>query len=189
MEGKNLRDHVVATYLTLRIGVAALALALPLLLSVGGLLLADLELQTSMSAYYHAGYGAMRNVFPGVLIAVAAFLVLYKGFTAFENWALNLAEVFLIGVALVPMEWNCKTCSGFSAHGTFAVLFFLAIAYVCIFRAWDTLGLIRDKDRASAYQRFYRLMGWGMIASPAIAVALTFVLQPQIGREGHRVLH
>lgn len=179
MKSTNLRRHIAATYFSLRIGLAVLAIILPFVLWVGGRLFFDLPLQGSMSAYYHAGDGAMRDVFVGVLITVGAFLYLYKGFTSLENIALNLAGILLVGVALLPMEWNCgDTCSKFSLHGTFAILFFLSIAYVCIFRASDTLGLIADRAKIKRYKSVYRWLGLGMVASPAIALILTWFLQP-----------
>ena len=179
MKPADLKDHIAATYRTVRIGAAVLAIALPFVLWIGGHILADLPLQQSMSAYYHGGGGAMRDEFVGILFTVGAFLILYKGYTNLENYALNLAGVFLVGVAVFPMEWECdNSCSRFSLHGIFAVLFFLLIAYVCLFRASDTLGLIPDQAQVNRYKRAYTLMGLGMVASPAVAVLLSFVLQP-----------
>jgi len=183
MKPKNLQEHITASYTTLRIGMAALAITLPFLLWIVGHILADLPLQGSMSAYYHAGGGAVRDVFVGSLFAIGVFLMLYKGFTDFENWALNLAGGFLLVVAVVPMAWGCgDTCPRFSWHGTAAVIFFLSIAYVCIVRSSDTLGLMSDQARADYYRKAYKMMGWAMIASPAIAFALKLFLQPDPGK-------
>jgi len=183
MKTENLKDHIAASYTTMRIGMAGLAVVLPLLLYIGGQIRADLSLQGSMSAYYHAGDGAMRDVFVGVLFAIGFFLMLYKGFTFFENWALNLAGGFLLVVAAVPMAWGCgQACPKFSVHGAAAVLFFFSIAYVCIFRSSDTLGLIADPERAAAFKKVYQAMGWAMIASPAIALGLKWFLQPDPGQ-------
>ncbi len=179
MKSTDLRGHITATYINLRIGTAVLAIILPFVLWIGGHIRSDLPLLGSMSAYYHAGNGAMRDEFVGVLFAVGAFLYLYKGFTGLENFALNLAGAFVIGVAVFPMEWGCgNSCSNFSLHGTFAILFFLSIAYVCIFRASDTLGLIPDQTKIKRYKNTYRLLGLGMVASPVLALILTWVLQP-----------
>lgn len=183
MKAINLKDHITASYTTLRIGMAGLAVVLPLLLYIGGQLRADLPLQGSMSAYYHAGDGAMRDIFVGMLFAIGFFLMLYKGFTLFENWALNLAGGFLLIVAAVPMAWDCDpACPQWSLHGAAAVLFFLSIAYVCIFRSSDTLGLIADPQRAVVFRKVYRAMGGAMVASPAIAVGLKWFLQPGPGQ-------
>jgi hypothetical protein len=85
MKPKHLQAHITASYTTLRIGMGVLAIVLPFLLWIAGHLLADLPLQGSMSAYYHAGGGAVRDGFVGALFAIGVFLMLYKGFTAFEN--------------------------------------------------------------------------------------------------------
>ena len=174
----DLRTHITANYINLRIGVAVLAIILPFVLWIGGRLF-GLELQGSMSAYYHAKDGLERDVFVGALVAVGGFLYLYKGYTSLENIALNLAGILLVGVALFPMEWDCgDSCSKFSLHGTFAILFFLSIAYVCIFRASDTLGLIQDQAKVKRYKSVYKWLSLGMIASPAIAWVLALTLDP-----------
>jgi len=183
MKPQNLQEHITASYTTLRIGMAALAITLPFLLWAVGHILADLSLQGSMSAYYHAGGGAVRDVFVGFLFAIGVFLMLYKGFTDFENWALNLAGGFLLIVAVVPMAWGCgDACPKFSWHGTASVVFFLSIAYVCIFRSSDTLGLMLDQEKAALYRKAYKFMGGAMIASPVIAFALKLFLQPDPGK-------
>lgn len=174
---KDLQKHIAATYTTLRLGIAVLAIALPFVLWIGGYFRAGESLAQSMSAYYYVGKGVMRDEFVGVLFAVGAFLYLYKGYTKLENYALNLAGIFLVGVAVFPMEWACgDACGKYSPHGTFAVLFFVCIAYVCIFRASDTLSLIADPLKVARYKRMYRVIGAGMIAAPAAAVVLTTVL-------------
>jgi len=167
-----LQPHESATYRTLRRGTAVLGLALPWVLWIGGRL-AGQPLQGSMSAYY---YTAMRDEFVGVLIAVGVLLVVYRGYTRLENVALDLAGVFLAGVALVPMGQGGG--GGLSLHGTLAVLFFLCIAYVCLFRAGDTLGLVAQEEVRRRFRIAYRVTGALMIASPLVAVALSLLLEP-----------
>ena len=173
MKPQELQDHITATYFTLRLGLILLGASLPFILLIGGLIHGGLPPQASMSAYYHAGDGVMRDKFVGALWAVGACLYLYKGYTHLENYALNLAGVCAICIALFPMQWDCGTsCSAFSLHGAFAVLFFVLIAYVCVFRAPDTLNLMTDRGKATRYLRIYRALGIGMIASPVAAVIL-----------------
>lgn len=57
----------------------------------------------SISAYYG---GPVRDVFVGVLIAIAACLVAYRGRFALEDFALNAAGFFAVYVALVPAHLN-----------------------------------------------------------------------------------
>jgi len=182
-----LQEHVQGTYFSLRYGIAALGFALPILLIVIGRILGGVGLQSSMSAYYYAGNGAARNEFVGVLITVGAFLYLYKGFSRQEEIALNIAGLLAAGIALFPMQWNCgDSCSAISAHGVFAVLFFLSIAYVCLARAMDTLPLLKDvypddpkraEERIAFYKRRYKFLGWAMVVSPIAALIGNWTLQ------------
>src|SRR4029453_2314070 len=102
MKNKDLSNQISATYKMLRLGVAVIAFAFPLLLWVGGHLFAGLPLAGSMSAYY---YSVMRDTFVGILFAVGVILFVYQGYTRFEDWALNLAG----GLALGSLSslWPC----------------------------------------------------------------------------------
>jgi len=184
-----IEEHIITTYGVLRRGIGYLAIVLPVILAVGGFVLYKLPFQDSISAYYHAflptaqppglfdvaGNGVMRNWFVGILWAVGVFLVLYRGYGRRENIALNVAGVLLIIVAMFPMGWICgATCSQISIHGTAAILFFLAIGYVCIFRSGDTLPLIEDLDTRAFYRRWYRIIGWVMWVFPLVVAVLEF---------------
>lgn len=173
-----LQRHMAGTYFALRIGMGVLAAALPPLLWLGGRLRDGEPLRCSMSAYYWSA--AMRDTFVGALVAIGAFLYLYKGFSRQENWALNLAGVLAVGIAMVPTGSRCGEGNGISLslHGTFAIFFFLSIAYVCVFRASDTLSLIRDTRRADRFRTAYRTVGVLMIVSPALAAVFDVALQP-----------
>lgn len=171
-----LQRHMAGTYFALRVGIAIIGAALPVVLWLGGLLGEGDPLRGSMSAYYHSG---MRDVFVGALIAIGAFLYLYKGFSTAENVALNVAGIMAVGVALFPTaDVGAPRGTVSTLHGVFAVVFFAAIAYVALTRATDTLSLIRDTDKAESLRRVYRTLGVLMIASPAIAVVLSFTLRP-----------
>src|SRR5262245_50280910 len=161
VEPTSLQEHVLGTYFNLRVGITVLAIIFLLMLALVGLIL-GVPLQGSMSAYYWAvptapscspmpalwPSGSLRNEFVGILIAVSAFLYLYKGFSRSENIALNLAGIFGVVVALVPTHWPpCEASAAVNVHSTAAVLFFLCIAYVSVFRAGDSLSLIEDPDR------------------------------------------
>ena len=180
MNQRELKEHVAGTYHSIRLGIAGVAIALPFLLWIGGRVRAGLPLQQSMSAYYHSGNGAMRDVFVGVLCAVGIVLFLYKGFTHLENHALNLAGLFLVAVAMFPTELDAAGAErSVSVHGTSAVLFFLCIAYVCLFRAEDTVAEIRNERRQRWYRGTYKSMGVLMIVFPLSAVLLSLLLQPR----------
>jgi hypothetical protein len=200
----DLRDHMLSTYQTLRVVLVLIALIFPWVLWIGGYISSHrLELQPSMSDYYHAnamtpkelaeresatrvgrqrtnvpidsGRGVLRNWFVGVLFAISALLAVYKGFRPAEDLALNLAAVFATLVALVPTPWVDDPEPPIPFHHIFAVCFFLCIAYVCFFCAPATLSLVR-KDRQPRYCRFYKGIGVAMAASPLLAVLVTQVL-------------
>jgi Flp pilus assembly protein protease CpaA len=105
----------------------------------------------------------MRSWFVGLLFVFGVLLYLYKGFTIGENWWLNAAGIFAIGVALFPMCWEGgANCPSFSVHGTVAMLAFLCIAVVAVWSAQNTLyellkngSTIRQGSRPN-----YRLTNW-----------------------------
>ena len=126
----------------------------------------------------------MGDVFVGSLCAIGAFLYFYKGITTRENIALNIAGIFITLVALlptaVPKSLDCPVFTAPFWHGLCAVLFFVAIAYVCLFRASDTLDELKNPQRAKAYQRWYIALGIGMIVLPLIVVLL-YTLKSFVG--------
>ena len=87
---EQLQKHITGTYTSLRWGLVAIAVTLPLILWIGGYLRQGLPLQGSMSAYYH---NSMRDVFVGALFGISACLYFYKGYSLWENRALNLAGI------------------------------------------------------------------------------------------------
>ena len=180
MMKSSLENHVIATYFSLRFGVALIAIVFPILLWLGGLFYVGLPLQDSMSAYYHASNDgkSMRNWFVGILFAVGVVLYLYKGYSNKENYALNMAGVLAIGIAIFPMAWNCgDSCDKYSIHGVCAVLFFICIAFVCVFCAKDTLRLIEDETIRTYFRRLYHTLAAAMILSPVVALVLNILFR------------
>lgn len=165
-----LQDHMTGTYFGLRAGMAVIGLGLPPALIVGGLLLEPgAGIRPSLSDYYGGG---LRDVFVGALAASAALLASYRGFSRYEDRAFDLAAVFAVITALSPV--------GTSLHGPAAVAFFLCIAYVCLFRAKDTLHLVREPKLRALYRGAYRTLGVLLVVLPAAAAALTILLSASI---------
>lgn len=173
---------VALSYEILRNGIGVLGLVFPIVMLVGGGLY---EVQNSLSAYYHfsriepAQYGAgtMRDAFVGILCAIGAFLFFYRGHSLQEDLALNGAGISAVLVALMPMDWpvtvNSTTSVAGTIHWVSATVFFTMIGYVCIFRARDTLLLMRNGRRRRAFKRTYFALGSLMLATPAaVAVSL-----------------
>ncbi len=170
-----LQGHIAGTYASLRIGVGVVGVALPVLLWLGGWIGDSEPLRSSMSAYYYSP--TMGDTFVGTLVTVGVILYLYKGFSVSEDWGLNLAGVFAVEVALVPTDPPGALVRAVTWHGICAVSFFACIAYICIFRASDTLSLVRDTARARQLRWVYRLIGAAMIIAPLFAALLAFLFR------------
>ncbi|MFM8297236.1 MAG: hypothetical protein GPI96_01830 [Microcystis aeruginosa BS13-02] len=172
MNLNKLREHILETYYLLRIGMALIGIFFPLVLWWVGLF-RGVKLQGSISAYYHTSMG---DVFVGSLCAIGVFLYFYKGVTTKENVALNFAGIFAVLVALLPTsapsDLKCETFTAPYWHGASAILFFIAIAYVCWFRASDTISYVRNPSRQNLYSGLYRLLAIGMIFLPLLSAFL-----------------
>ena len=179
-----LQNHMLGTYYSLRVGLAVIGIVLPLIVLFAGGVLHHVWLEPSISRYYYTqglSYFTTRDLFVGGLFAVGVCLYLYKGFSTKENVALNLARVFALFVALLPTAATSSNRGLVSTlHGTSAVLFFLCIAYVSLFRSRDTLHLLSPAKRPR-YASAYLGAGLAMIVSPLAAVVLSFALEPTSG--------
>lgn len=118
--------------------------------------------------------GTMRSWFVGLLFATGALLYVNQGHSRKEDWALNLAGLLAVGIALFPMSWDCYHHS-FSPHGFCAVSFFLCIAFVSAICSRDTLVLIRDQKVRARYRKTYNGLAITMIVSPIAAYIFNFV--------------
>ena len=188
---RSIEDQVRRTYFSLRVSAAVIAFTFPVLLWLGGLR-AGFTLRDSMSAYYHATptslkasdvpcaspnptekpvypqAGIMRNWFVGLLFAIGAILHANKGHTEKENWALSLAGIFAVGIALFPMPWDCEPAGSISPHGFCAMAFFACIAFVSLVCSRDTVELLKP-TRQGFYRKLYWLWGGLMVVSPTTA--------------------
>jgi hypothetical protein len=156
--------HLVRSYLTLRKTVGIIGIGLPFALAFGGLLL-GIDLQESISAYYHT---EMRDLFVGSLCAIAVFLWSYRGFERRDDIAGNLACIFALGVAFFPTAPGSPEASEFPViigrlHTLFTAAFFLTLAYFSLF-------LFRLSDQETPTEEklirnfIYLLCGYAMIA-------------------------
>lgn len=170
--GYDSRQHIIDTYFSTRIGIAIIGILFPLILWLVGLRI-GVEMQGSISAYYHT---PMRNAFVGILFAIGTSLYLYKGYSTVEDFVLDGAGILAVCVALLPTscpeKLKCDTFTAPVLHGVSAVLFFILIAYICIFRSSDTLDKKIEpknqisKSRKKCYRRIYMILGVLMVALP-----------------------
>lgn len=180
MNKNDLKSHILTSYSTLRWGTALIGLSLPFVLWLGGLCF-GIPFQDSMSHYYYAtdntieGLPVMRDWFVGSLFAVGVFLYSYRGFTLSENLSLNYAGIFAIGIAIFPM--GGVGFGKLTVHGICAVLFFLCIAYVCVFCAPKTLPYLKDPLKEKLFKKAYLCTAIGMIVTPAIAFLMSVIFK------------
>lgn len=195
----DIQKQMMATFLSLRVGVGVIGILFPLVLWCGGNI-AGIHLADSMSAYYHAnrdcidpqrpedqapcsalplpaGEGPMRNWFVGILFAVGVCLYLIKGFSRWENIFLTSAGILAVCVAIFPMPWTGGKFIGFPIHYVSAVAFFIFIAFVCMFCSGKTLKFMPDipnRDKVIARYKFlYRVLAISMAVSPVAAYAFS----------------
>lgn len=182
---KAILESISASYFGLRLGMAVLAFALPILLWLGA---GYDNLQGSISAYYHYspsvldplyGAGTVRDVLVGVLCAAGAALYFYKGYDWKENLALNIGGIAAIVLALAPMDWPHTEIADKSfvslLHTGAAVVFFLAIAFVCLFCSGATLNEMEEGERRNKFKLAYMVLGTLMIVLPLSVVALDYL--------------
>jgi hypothetical protein len=127
----------------------------------------------SISAYFYDD--VMRYVFSPTLVVVGVLLIFYRGRSETERWLLNVAGVLLGLVAVLPMDrppggerlsWHAWV------HYGSAVLFFVCLGAISVFRAKDTLRDRRDSTGKLAYIVTYNFTGWSMIGVPWLAIIL-----------------
>jgi hypothetical protein len=200
-------EHFSDTYFSLRVGLAVLAIAFPLVLYFYGKVRYGLDLQPSMSAYFFAASAdqcasfPMRTLFVGFLFAIGVGLYLYKGITDLENVLLNAAGVCAALVAIFPermhaaeaqhderirqlfascpavQQW-AEAPQAVPIHYMAAVLLFAVLAFVAWACACKTLEYLPpDKGDATLFRRTYRVISVLMVLCPVTGLLLTLVLR------------
>jgi hypothetical protein len=176
---------ITETYFTLRWGMVIIAVVFPILLWAGGVRFSALPFWpplASMSAYYDSG---MRDWFVGFLFAVAVCLYLYKGLSDKENYLLNSAGVFSVGIAVNPSCWHPEGWPKYlSPHGICAGFFFLMIILDCWLCSGDSfaLGLLPATEKR-IYAKKYQAIALALILVPTLAFSVnTLVTTGLLGR-------
>lgn len=118
----------LVSYWTLRKAVGIMGASLPVLLVVGCFLLGGCEgLEDSISDYYGT---RVRDVFVGILFAIAWFMFAYRGYDSGDDFYGDLACVFALGVALFPTTSETaliRAVHFVSASGLFLVLSYFSL--------------------------------------------------------------
>lgn len=177
LASEDLQRHVLQTYFIMRMGIAVIGIAFPLILLIGGSI-EGISPQPAMSDYYYAvgpGGASMRDWFVGLQFAISIVLGLYRGFSRTEDLLLDAAAVLGIGVAIVPPQ-SGVTLFSLPVHDICAVVFFIVIALISLFCADDTLSLVESPTRRRMLRVTYRVLGVLMPAAMFIAWGLNTLL-------------
>ncbi len=165
-ERQNPRTMVIS-YLSLRIAVGILGIAFPIIMAAGYWIAGGEGIRTSISSYYHTG---MRDLFVGILCAVALFLFSYIGYEKKDNVAGDLAAIFALGVAFFPVSSGLVG----TIHLISAVLFFLLLAFFSLFLF--TKGDPNPTRQKRKRNKLYRICGYVILG--AILIVLIYSIFP-----------
>lgn len=182
---KNSDDPRLISYSYLRKAVGFLGLFLPIILFLGLRFIANCtDVQHSISDYYHT---QMRDVFVGVLCAIALFLYCYKGYEddKRDNIAGTLASFFALGIAFFPTSFDGDSSCGIipaiknpkyisTLHFIFATAFFLVLAYFSL--KLFTLGNSDTKEK-QIRNKIYLMCGFIMLACIGLIALYFFYLE------------
>jgi hypothetical protein len=182
----------------LRILIGFLALALPIVVSVGYILFCNENvLLDSISDYYHS---EMRNYFVGTLCGVGVVFLCYKGPDRIDRVLADIAAVCAFIVAFFPTtaEFCQENClfgdEAFQVigiiHLSAAAILFLNLASFCLF-----LFTLSDKPKEEfdkpkiMRNKIYRFCGWTILISMAILALSFFVPLLEDLREHHKLVY
>jgi hypothetical protein len=159
----------VLSYLTLRVSVGVVGIALPIVLFVSHFFFGSHHLPGSISAFY---YTPMRNYFVGTLAALGVFLFSYR-YAKGDNNLSRLASGLIIFVALSPTAREGASRNGWNtAHLVTAALFFAILAYFSYFLFTLSDGSIQPKSRKALRNQIYRVCGITIAAALLAAAVL-----------------
>ncbi len=162
----NVTKARIITTDALRRFVGYLGILLAFILLIGGCLLCEKPLQSTVSAYY---YTCMRDVFVGVMFLVGSFLVTYRGHDSRDDWITTFAGLFAFTTGLVPPEgWSLTGAVHFGA----ATLFILFLAIM----SHDQFSKCSDRKMKQVYK------DCGVIVLGCLVVIGLYIL---LQRTGH----
>ena len=181
---KDRNKSLIISYLTLRRFIGILAMALPIVVVVGGFLQEGLHVQGSLSGYY---YTNMRDVLVGLLSAVSLFLISYSGYEKIDNVVGNISGAFALGMIIFPTAmYSGKVVKvgmflvddnvSEYLHLTFAALFFLSLSFysTILFTRRGPGALGKEKRRRNM---IYRVCGAVLIITIVCNVVYTLAFR------------
>lgn len=180
-------SSLVLDYLTLRMAVGWLGLTLPFILISGAFIFEAIahespHIQASISSYYYTG---MRDVFVGLLCAIAVFHFATEGYDLTDRIAGRFVCVFALGVAWFPTTPE-YLCPGIPTHAqkvigdlhyTFAALLFATLAFFCLFQFTQTADKQTRTRRKKQRNVIYYICGSIIVACIAIIGTVNLMVE------------
>ena len=181
------KDELVLSQLSLRKGLGILGLTLPAVFILASAASPTHSLQKSLSAYYYVAH--LRDLLVGVLCAIGAFLVFYRGYSTvprpfliLPGWIsrhmtdaklTTLAGVGALVTALLPTcqpigPCGSKLMAGFHLAGSVTFLGTLAVLSIGSFTQSDTPRQDWQAEKIWS-NRLYTTCGWIILAALAAA--------------------
>lgn len=173
MEIRN--SKMVMSYRSLRRLIGLIGILLPYVLVVGGTVFHKIEIQSSLSSYYHTG---MRDIFVASLCSIGVFLIAYRGYDdAPDNVVSNIAGVSAILTALVPTSpENASAIEKMTGnwHLFFAAVLFCSLIYISYFLFTRTNAKNPTPEKLKR-NKLYRLSALIMVGCIGVIVLYLFL--------------
>lgn len=174
-------------YLRIRNLCGFLGMVLPwiALLSAGLTPHESAEWWWSISATYY-----QTPALVGILVPACLVLLTYISYSKLDNIITSLSGIFGLGIVLFPckVSWIADgTPVGFFqvpievsniVHGVCAMIFFMLLAYNCIFLFTKTNAANNPTKRKKLRNKIYRVCGYGMLAFELVFAVVKFVGGP-----------
>jgi hypothetical protein len=205
MTAKQIQDHVAGTYRNLRIGLAMMGFAFPLILGFVGYYWHGVPWQESMSAYYFAEAGdqgavpaLLKHMNIGPVNNVLFVTQQFDPRTPMRSWFVGL--LFVLGALMIVYKGfthkedvllnlagvsalgvalfptGCENCPAITLHGVSAGLAFVFLALVAIVGAKQTLRRDLGPVKTRRYQQIYVFTAVSMVVFPLVAWVITQLL-------------
>ncbi|NND44791.1 MAG: DUF998 domain-containing protein [Xanthomonadales bacterium] len=173
------QQSLLISYLLLRKLIGALGIALPFVVAIGAMVISQTAILPSVSDYYHT---VMRDLFVGILFAIAIFMLSYRGYERVDDRAGDLACISAIGIAVFPVApagANAAQEALGNLHFASALVFFLTLAYFSLVLFTKSDPSVPPTPRKLQRNRIYRICGWTILAClAAIALVWNFASVP-----------
>ncbi len=177
---------MILSFKGLRRLIGILGMVLPLVCFLGGLAFGGEALQRSISRYY---YTNVRDFFVGLMIAMAFFMMTYKGHELIDTMANLAAGLAGVCVGLFPclaLDPDARvgffrlreSCSNV-VHFSCAAIFFVLLALSSLLLFTKTRKDREPTERKRRRNAVYIACGCVMLVTLAVLGVLLLVLDPQ----------